>query len=77
MLGKPEISAILHVGQELHNAVDKFAPEGGPKQQNSQSFTVRVLTNFVVSARGEKITANACTWEWRFLFGWCSFVRVK
>ena len=34
--------------RELDNAVDKICREGGPKQRNSQPFTVRVLANSVV-----------------------------
>ena len=60
--------------------------ESCQKQRNSRPFTSRVLANFVViySHVAERyawkwvdVTANSCVEEWRFLLGWCLFVRVK
>jgi len=69
MLGKHAIREIFHAGHELDNAVDKFTVKVVQNNETVWSYTVRVLANFVVIARGGKITANVCAYQWRFLVG--------
>jgi len=61
MFGKPAISEILHAGQELDDALDKFAVK---VVQNNE--TVGHLpceySRILWLSRG-KITANACAWD--------------
>jgi len=75
MFGKTAIGEILHAGQELYDAVDKFAMKVVQNNETVCHLLCEYLRILWLSCR--KITANACAWEWRFLVGWCSVVPVK
>jgi len=60
LLGKPAISEILHAGQELDNAVDKFALKVVQNNETVCHLLCEYSLILLLFTRGGKITTNTC-----------------